>query len=411
LSAESANVRELLGWVQSVSGADWLWDVKYLSVNDTYANPKVHQAGPYVSKRLLATAFQQLSSRARGVKNPDVKLPVSLESHDWSGTVRLVWYNTKIVEARKKGRDEARLTGWGGRKSPMVSLQAPGTLVVFAYPKPDERDPQLCRIWLCRDADEADAVLDIVGEVEPGEGILFSPSGQLAFEPRLGSCALAIEDIPPQWLREFPTGDQILEWVLRQRPLPKKTNADDRLMKRRDCETDLFYSIEAAHVLPHVKKGFESVSEFVDFAGSVLNRRKSRSGRSLELQVRCILNEESISFTPSPNTEGKRKPDLIFPDIRRYRDKVWPDKGLRMLALKTTCKDRWRQVLNEAKRIEVKHLLTLQEGVSADQHTEMEEEKVVLVVPKRLMSSYPEDVRPKLLTFEQFIAEVRSLPT
>ena len=80
-----------------------------------------------------------------------------------------------------------------------------------------------------------------------------------------------------------------------------------------------------------------------------------------------------------------------------------------MLALKTTCKDRWRQILNEAARIGKKHLLTLQEGVSIEQHKEMEEEGVILVVPKKLMTFFPDEVRQKLLTLESFIAEVRGL--
>ncbi len=46
-----------------------------------------------------------------------------------------------------------------------------------------------------------------------------------------------------------------------------------------------------------------------------------------------------------------------------------------MLAVKTTCKDRWRQILNEAQRIKPKHLLTLQEGVSHRQFDEMQESK------------------------------------
>ncbi len=38
-----------------------------------------------------------------------------------------------------------------------------------------------------------------------------------------------------------------------------------------------------------------------------------------------------------------------------------------MLATKARCKDRWCQILNEADRIERKHLLTLRQGVSESQ--------------------------------------------
>ena len=43
-----------------------------------------------------------------------------------------------------------------------------------------------------------------------------------------------------------------------------------------------------------------------------------------------------------------------------------------MLAVKTTAKDRWRQVLVEAERVETKHLLTLQEGISEIQYAQIE---------------------------------------
>ena len=59
-----------------------------------------------------------------------------------------------------------------------------------------------------------------------------------------------------------------------------------------------------------------------------------------------------------------------------------------MLVVKTTCKDRWRQILNEADRIPVKHLFTLQEGVSVNQFQEMCESNVRLVVPKPLINKY-----------------------
>ena len=42
-----------------------------------------------------------------------------------------------------------------------------------------------------------------------------------------------------------------------------------------------------------------------------------------------------------------------------------------MLAAKTSCKDRWRQVLAEADRIRTKHLLTLEPAISKIQTAEM----------------------------------------
>ena len=80
-----------------------------------------------------------------------------------------------------------------------------------------------------------------------------------------------------------------------------------------------------------------------------------------------------------------------------------------MLAAKTTVKDRWRQILNEADRIPRKHLLTLQDGVSENQFREMKAAAVQLVVPASLHDRYPASVRPHLMSLEQFLSEVRRL--
>ena len=80
-----------------------------------------------------------------------------------------------------------------------------------------------------------------------------------------------------------------------------------------------------------------------------------------------------------------------------------------MLAVKTTCRDRWRQILNEAGRIRTKHLLTVQQGVSETQFREMKESGVQLVVPSRLHYQHPPALRPELMSLEAFIADVRGL--
>lgn len=148
-------------------------------------------------------------------------------------------------------------------------------------------------------------------------------------------------------------------------------------------------------------------------AQTVLQRRKSRSGRSLELHAREIFLEEGLveneQFSHGATSEGDKKPDFLFPSAQAYRNNGYPKERLRMLAAKTTARDRWRQVLNEADRIPIKHLLTLQEGVSENQLAEMEAAQLQLVIPASLIDAFPESVRPKLITLDQFIYDVRTL--
>jgi len=133
----------------------------------------------------------------------------------------------------------------------------------------------------------------------------------------------------------------------------------------------------------------------------------------LELHIREIFIEEQLRegehFSHQPESDPGKRPDFLFPSQTAYQNSAFPAERLRMLAVKTTCKDRWRQILNEASRIERKHLLTLQEGVSESQFKEMSEAGVQLVVPLQLRSAYPSTIQQHLQTLESFIGDVRWL--
>ncbi len=118
---------------------------------------------------------------------------------------------------------------------------------------------------------------------------------------------------------------------------------------------------------------------------------------------------QGADFAYRPIIEGGKRPDFVFPSVEAYDNPRFPAERLRILAAKTTCKERWRQVLEEASRVSTKHLLTLQEGVSQSQFDEMREARVQLVVPVGLHKSYPKAVRPFLVTLESFLADVRLL--
>lgn len=119
------------------------------------------------------------------------------------------------------------------------------------------------------------------------------------------------------------------------------------------------------------KDGEIDVDSFISFSLSVQNRRKSRAGLSLENHIEALLKSQEILYTHTPVTENKAKPDFIFPCIEAYKDEQYEENYLTMLGAKSTCKDRWRQVLSEAGRISRKHLLTLEPSISTNQTDEM----------------------------------------
>ena len=140
-------------------------------------------------------------------------------------------------------------------------------------------------------------------------------------------------------------------------------------------------------------------------ANIVLNRRKSRAGKSLENHLAAIFDGNRLEYSAQAVTEGNKKPDFIFPSKEAYHDIKFPTDKLVSLAAKTTCKDRWRQILNEADRLKgkPKYLFTLQQGISSAQMDEMHEENVVLVVPQPYIKTYPADRQNRIMTLLQFI--------
>ena len=138
------------------------------------------------------------------------------------------------------------------------------------------------------------------------------------------------------------------------------------------------------------------------------NRRKSRMGHSLENHLAAVLRAHGIRHVRGAVTEHNHKPDFLFPDLPTYQ--AAPPEGdarLTMLGAKSSCKDRWRQVLAEAEKISRKHLLTLEPGISEPQTSQMEASSLQLVVPLPVQESYTAAQQGWLWSVADFIGEVR----
>lgn len=402
---------DLTDWMNENSGPHIRWYVKRLSANDTYAT-NAHQAGPYIPKKILFDLFPTLNNSDE--INPRVEFEFKIDSHNDARKVKAIWYNNKLSGGT---RNETRLTNFGGISSPMLDPDNTGSLVVLAFHQSPGQDVSVCHAWICVDEAQADLVEDRIGPVEPGQGRISAlTDGEKATHSSLvqtfSSCWLDANEIPKTWFTKFPSGEAIIAKALERKPL-RESSIDDRLVKRRDCEYEMFQSIEQAIELSSIHAGFRTLDEFLARAQTILQRRKARSGRSLELHVRKIFIEEGLEegrdFDHQPETESGKRPDFIFPSRKAYLDPNYPKQRLRMLAVKTTCKDRWRQILDEADRIEKKHLLTLQEGVSVPQFQQMVEAGVQLVVPKSEIGKYPKEVQHRIQTLESFVAAVHPL--
>lgn len=198
--------------------------------------------------------------------------------------------------------------------------------------------------------------------------------------------------------------------------LPEVRAEDDpdaALIAWLDHEEALFRRLERKVVSSRIEAGFSDadgtdVDGFISFSLSVQNRRKSRMGHSLENHLAAVFRAHDIRHVRGAVTEHNHKPDFLFPDLETYQ--AAPAEGdprLTMLGAKSTCKDRWRQVLAEAKKIRRKHLLTLEPGISEPQTNQMEEADLQLVVPAAIQASYTRLQQNWLWDVADFIKEVR----
>jgi EcoRII C terminal len=191
-------------------------------------------------------------------------------------------------------------------------------------------------------------------------------------------------------------------------PQVLKAGADAVLLAGMEAEFAVFRAVEEKLCHAAVTQPFRSVDEFLSVAESITNRRKSRAGHSLEAHVEQLFTAAGIAYDAQPAIDGKVRPDILLPGKAAYENKRHPADELVVLALKTTCKDRWRQILNEGKRVKRKHLLTLQPQMSRAQLSEMMEAGVQLIVPAALHAGYDLPEGCRLLTVAAFIADMRA---
>lgn len=382
----------LTSFLEFIEAESFDWAVKRLSGNDTGITGG-HQVGLYLPKEFFEKRFPEIcttealnpKSVFREVRFPQLDLAVD--------GVTATYYNNRFFGGT---RNEFRLTRWGGRSNPLQSPENTGAIIVLAF-----KDGS-ARVWVADNLEEEDQIESwLGGPVEPKQVVLSWLKNEAA------ACGLSL---PEEWSNAFPSGTEIFQFVERALPYTAGTSVDQLLMNRREFEFSVFKAVERLYVLPLIEKEFSDVELFLKIANSVTNRRKSRSGKSLELGLESIFRAKHLEFDAQATTERKSQPDFLFPSLTRYRAASSGIPELVMLAAKTCCKDRWRQVLREAEKIPTKHLFTLQEGVSESQIAEMKDAGVRLVVPQGNVNAFPRAERRWLMnlnSFCEFIGDVQ----
>lgn len=370
--------------------------VKFLSANDS-GESGAHQSGFLISISAKAMFFTDEEMASSPILKKSVR--VSWQNNDFSTDSAVTWYASK---------HELRLTRFG-RNFPFLQPAYTGALFVLVTNSSEDYSA-----FILNTDDDIQFFLNAFGltPAETNQLISFDK-----INPEMREKA-EIDDFLSHLPTEFPSSEQmssearLLTYILnvRNRDLIR-TDPDKLLLKWTEEEYRLFRAIEKARYGRIVAAGFSSVDEFVMMANKVLNRRKSRAGKSLEHHIAAILRGNDIRYSAQAVTEENKRPDFLFPSEEDYQNSDFPVEKLCSLAAKTTCKDRWRQVLNESNRFRGrnKYLCTLQQGISAAQMDEMAAEKVILVVPKDYIRTYPADRQYRIWTIAKFIHFVREM--
>lgn len=366
---------------------------KFLAANDTGATGG-HQSGVLVSVSASRMLFEE-----------------ALPDNDiLKRNVKIIWQGDLTTESAftyYSSKRELRITKFG-RGFDIINPDRTGALFVLTKQSWDDYSA-----FVLDTEDEIEEFLSTFGISATETNCLFGASGvqrstveQQAIEEFVSSLQVEFPETEAMSQAARTISDTVynhVEYLV--------TNPDKKIIEWTNMEYALFRAIEEYRYGNIVKNGFASVEEFVSVANSILNRRKSRAGKSLEHHLEAIFDANQIIYDSQAVTEGKKKPDFLFPSAVAYHDMSYPLDKLATLAAKTTCKDRWRQILNEANRLkdENKYLCTLQQGVSPTQMDEMEAEKVILVVPKPYISCYPRDRQDRIWTVSRFVEYIKGI--
>ena len=367
---------------------------KFLSANDTGATGG-HQSGILISKSAVEMMFSRQELAQTGIPKRTIKIR-------WQDD-----FETESCFTYYESKNELRITRFG-RGFPFLKPEQTGTLFVFTK----QTDADYSGYFLETD-DEIEEFLDTFG-ISPTETNSLIDVQRVSAETQE---KLSIQEFINSLDVDFPASDVMSAAA---RAIEEKTydhieyirlNPDEKIISWTNMEYTLFRALEYARYGEIISKGFQSVDEFVRVANAVLNRRKSRAGKSLEHHLSAIFDGNGIEYSSQAVTEGNKKPDFLFPSQEAYHDYGFSVDCIVSLAAKTTCKDRWRQVLNEADRLrdKPKYLCTLQQGISGAQMDEMQAENVILVVPKPYIAAYPKDRRDRIWTLARFVQYVKMI--
>lgn len=365
---------------------------RFITANDTGKNGS-HQCGFYIPKCAAPLLFSQ-----PGVKGENKDKFVKIKwQDDFITENRIIYYG-------KGTRNEYRITRFG-RNFPFFEEDNVGDLLViaqhndsfyYAFVLQSDEDIDDFFAYFNLSPDRTNQLIDLSQTISPEKKLDASIQkivGQYSDFPETRQMASLAREI-------YNKVHNITDNAICRTP-------DEHLLKWIDTEYNLFRSFEEKVYAPVYSNPFPNCQELIKFSNIILNRRKSRAGKSLEHHLATIFTAAELEFESQAVTEDNKRPDFLFPGGEAYHNLSFPADQLIFLGAKTTCKDRWRQILNEADRIDTKYLFTLQQGISKNQLREMKHENLKLVVPSSYRPSFDKEFQSEIETLSSFIKIVK----
>ncbi len=367
---------------------------KFITANDT-GKTGGHQSGFHIHKHSWQLFFETPGEKG---KNKDILIKIKWQN-DFETDSRFIYYGVGT-------RDEYRLTRFG-RGFPFLGENNVGDLLVIA-----KKTDKYYEAFVLSSDEDIEEFFSAFGISSTETNRILPKSTELTVEVKLKRLFYQFiqrltVDFPPTI--SLATGAR--EIFYEAFDLSSKivlTKPDNEILNWIATEFDLFKAIENDRYGNIIKNPFPSVDDLIKTANTILNRRKSRAGKSLEHHLSEVFNVWKLPYASQVTTEENKKPDFIFPSIDTYFSEPIGSSKLVFLGAKTTCKDRWRQIVGEADRIPNKHLFTLQQGISGNQLKEMKSSRVTLVVPKPYLTSFPKEHREDIWTLDKFLKYVES---
>lgn len=155
---------------------------------------------------------------------------------------------------------------------------------------------------------------------------------------------------------------------------------------------DLYLAYEA-HVLQPILDGHFAnqptidVAQFFSVAKRLQNSRFSRAGGSFEAQLAAVFDARDIRYSAqSRKMPDGSKPDFLLPSREHYNSNDTAVLSLvTFVGAKTTTKERWQQLVAEAQRIGVRHMVTMDKDLNGTKVHTMKLKNVVPVLPSPLI--------------------------